>query len=95
MALVTLDVHPLDPNMKTGPTRIMSGPVRIRSVTLDVPYNEFATWLYVGVQGSVTIVEWDGTVITIPGLAAGIWHPIFSLQVNTAGTSATGILWAS
>lgn len=95
MAIVTLDVRPLDPNMKTGPTRIMSGPVRIREVVLDAPYNEFATWLYVGVQGDVTIVEWDGTVITIPGLAAGIWHPIFSIQINTAGTTATGLLWAS
>lgn len=95
MALVTLDVHALDPNMKTGPTRIMSGPVRIRPVVLDTPYNEFATWLYAGVQGDVSIVEWDGTVITIPALAAGVWHPIFSIQVNTAATTATGLLWAS
>ncbi len=91
----SVDVHPLDPNLKTGPTRMMSGPVRIRSVTPGTAYGEFATWLYVGVTGDVSIIEWDGTVITIPGLAAGVWHPIYSVQVNTAGTTATSILWAS
>lgn len=91
----TLDVHPIDPNLKTGPSRIMSGPVRMRTVTLDTPYGEFATWLYVGVTGNVNITEWDGTTITLTGLAAGVWHPIYSVQVNTAGTTATNILWAN
>ena len=93
--LKTLLVPPIDPNLKTGPSRIMSGPVRMRSVTLDTPYGEFATWLYIGVTGDVNITEWDGTTITITGLAAGVWHPIYSVQVNSAGTTATGILWAS
>lgn len=95
MAVITLDVKPLDPNMKTGPTRMMSGPVRMREATLDTPYNEFATWLYVGTSGDVSIIEWDGTTIVIPGLVAGVWHPIFSLQVNSAGTTALDVLWAS
>lgn len=95
MALPTLDVQPIDPNLKTGPSRIMSGPVRMRSVTLDTWYGEFATWLYVGVTGDVNITEWDGTTITLVGLAAGVWHPVYSIQVNTAGTSATDILWGS
>lgn len=96
MSLQTiLNVPPIDPNIKTGPTRIMSGPVRMRTVTLDTAYGEFATWLYVGVSGNVSLIEWDGTSITLIGLAAGVWHPIYSVQVNSAGTTATNILWAS
>lgn len=95
MALNTLDVRPIDPNLKTGPSRIMSGPVRMRQVTADTAYGEFATWLYVGVTGDVSIVEWDGTTIVLTGLAAGVWHPIYSIMVNSSGTTATNILWAS
>lgn len=88
-------VFPIDPNLKTGPSRMMSGPVRMRSATLDTAYGECATWLYVGTTGNVNITEWDGTTITLTGLAAGVWHPVASLQVNTAGTTATSILWGS
>ena len=95
MAAPTVDVKPIDPFLKTGPSRIMSGPVRMRSVTNDVAYGEFATWLYVGVTGDVNIQEWDGTSIVLAGLAAGVWHPIYSLQVYSASTTATNILWGS
>lgn len=95
MALNTLDVKPIDPNLKTGPSRIMSGPVRMRTVTLDAAYGEFATWLYVGVTGDISVVEWDGTTIVLTGLAAGVWHPIYSLMINSVGTTATNICWAS
>lgn len=95
MSLITLDVKKLDPNLKTGPSRIMSGPVRIRSVTPGTPYGEFATWLYCGGTGNVSVILWDGTSITITGLAAGVWHPIYTLGVNSAGTTATNILWGS
>jgi hypothetical protein len=95
MALNILNVQALDPNLKTGPTRVMSGPVRMRAVTPDTAYGEFATWLYVGVTGDVSIVEWDGTTIVLTGLAAGVWHPIYSLMVNSAGTTATNMAWAS
>lgn len=95
MSLSFLDVQPIDPNLKTGPSRIMSGPVRIRTATPDAAYGEFATWLYVGVTGNVNITEWDGTTVTLVGLAAGVWHPIYSVKVNSAGTTASSILWAS
>lgn len=95
MALRVLDVRPLDPNLKTGPSRLMSGPVRMRTVTLDVAYGEFATWLYVGVSGNVSLVEWDGTTILLTGLAAGVFHPIFSLMINSSGTTATNLVWGS
>ena len=95
MALGYVNVLPLDPYLKTGPSRIMSGPCRIKAVTPDTPYGEFATWLYLGAAGDVNITCWDGTTITIVGLVAGVWHPIYSVNVNSAGTTATNMLWAS
>ena len=95
MALNTVNVMPLDPYLKTGPSRIMSGPVRMNTVTPGTPYGEFATWLYVGVTGNVAITCWDGTTVVMVGLAAGVWHPIYSLAVNTASTTATNMLWGS
>lgn len=94
-SLKTLVVPPLDPNLKTGPTRIMSGVARTLVPTLDTPYNEFMTWMYVGVQGDVGYIQWDGTAQTVTNLAAGVWHPIYSIMVTTAGTSATGIVVGS
>ncbi len=96
MALInTLVVPPLDPNNYSGPARVMAGVARMADVVLDTPYGEFARWLYVATAGAVSIVKWDGTNQLIPGLAAGVWHPIYSLSVNTAGTTATGIIWGS
>ncbi len=100
MALIVQDVPPLDPNGYTGPTRVMSGVARTGDVVLDTPYGatgipEYARWLYVGVTGNVSYVKWDGTSQTLVGLAAGIWHPIYSTRINTAGTTATSLVWGS
>jgi hypothetical protein len=94
------DVGPLDPYAYTGPTRVMAGVARTGDVVLDTPYGllgaaEFARWLYVGVTGNVSYVKWDGTSQTLVGLAAGVWHPIYSLLVNSVGTTATSIVWGS
>ena len=95
MSLAVLDIKRLDPYLETGPNRIQSGPVRMRNVTPNTPYGEFAKWLYVGATGNVNITQWDGTTITLVGLAAGVFHPIYSLVVNSSGTTATGIVWGS
>ena len=100
MALPIIDIHPLDGNTFTGPTRTMSGVGRTGDVTLDVPYGalglpEYARWLYVGVTGNVSYVKWDGTTQVLVGLAAGVWHPILSKMVNTTGTTATSLVWGS
>lgn len=99
MALTTINVDALDPSGFTGPTRVMSGVARTGNVTLDTPYNppyaEFARWLYVGVSGNVTYVKWDGTTQLLVGLAAGVWHPIYSIQVNSSGTTASSLVWGS
>lgn len=95
MALKTVNVMPIDSTLKTGPTRMLSGPVRMRTVTLDTAYGEFATWLYVGSSGDVSLVQWDGTTIVLPAMAEGVWHPVYSIMINSSGTSATGLCWAS
>ena len=95
MSITTINVSPIDPYLKTGPSRMMSGPVRMRSATLDTPYGEFATWLYVGTTGNVSITQWDGTTLTFTGLAAGVWHPIASIMVQSSGTTAEQVLYGS
>jgi len=97
MAILRLqDTPPLDPNLKTGPSRIMSGVVRtIDDPTPDVQYGEFMTWLYVGVTGDVSYVKWDGNTQVLLNLAAGVWHPIYSVMINSSGTTATGIVVGS
>lgn len=96
MAFINIEeVPPLDPKGFTGPVRVMSGVARTADVVLDEQYLEFARWLYVGVSGNVTYVKWDGTTQLLVGLVAGIWHPIYSIQVNSAGTTATDLVWGS
>ena len=95
MALNTLLVPPLDPNGFTGPTRVMAGVARTASVVADTAYGEFARWLYVGATGNVSYVKWDGTTQVLVGLAAGVWHPIYSIMVNSSGTTATSLVWGS
>src|SRR4030095_2072853 len=100
MALPTVDVPPLDPYAYTGPVRTMSGVARTDNVVLDTPYGatgtpEFARWLYVGGAGNVEYLKLDGTSQTLIGLVAGVWHPIYSKMINTAGTTATNLVWGS
>ena len=100
MAVQLSQLSPLDPNAYTGPTRVMSGVAKTGDATADQYYGpnnsvEFARWLYAGVTGDVSYTKWDGTTQTLVGLAAGVWHPIFSIKVNSSGTSATDLVWGS
>ena len=95
MAVTTSVISPLDPNLYTGPARLMAGVGRTGTVTADTWYGEFARWLYVGTSGDITYVKWDGTTQALVGVAAGIWHPIYSIQVNSSGTTASNLVWGS
>lgn len=100
MAVQLVNVGALDPNAYTGPTRVMAGVARTGAITLDTMYGangsvEFARWLYAGVTGNVSYRKWDGTDQTLVGLAAGVWHPVFSIMINTTGTTATSLVWGS
>lgn len=96
MALPTvLNVPPLDPYLFTGPSRLVSGIARTGDVTLGTAYGEYARWIYVGATGNISYVKWDGTSQTLSNLAAGVWHPIYSVMINSGGTTATGLVWGS
>lgn len=100
MAYTTSSIPPLDPLAYTGPTRVMSGVARTANVVLDTQYGsggtkEFARWLYVGVTGNVSYVKWDGSTQVLVALAAGVFHPIYSIAINSSGTTATNIVWGS
>lgn len=100
MALPIVIIPPLDPNLFTGPARLMSGVGRTGDVVLDTPYGdtgvpERARWLYVGTTGNVSYVKWDGTTQVLMNMLAGVWHPILSVMINTTGTTATNIVWGS
>ena len=94
----SIDVNKLDPNGATsGPARTVTAVIRTGTVTYDTEYGEFARWVYVGTSGDLAYTKWDGTTETLPNLAAGVWHPICSIKVNTTGTTiaANQLRWGS
>lgn len=100
MPFKPVTVYPLDINLASGVGRILGSMVRSGNVVLDTPHGgdsapEAASMLYVGVTGNVTVVKWDGTTQLYTNLAAGVIHKIASLQINSAGTTATGLIWGS
>lgn len=96
MAYQYYDIGKLDPFIYTGPTRAKAATaVRTLTPTQDVDYGEYMSLLYVGVTGNVSYVKWDGTSQTLNNVAAGIWHRIGTRQINSSGTTATGIVVGS
>jgi len=100
MAVQLVTIPALDPNAYTGPTRVMSGIARTGDAVVNTMYGangsvEFARWLYCGVTGNVSYRKWDGTDQTLVGLAAGVWHPVFTIMINSVGTTATNLVWGS
>jgi len=96
MALIEQQTIPkIDGNTLTGPTRTMSGYARFLTPTLDTAYGEKMRGIYVGVTGDVSFIDLSGNTQTLVGLAPGVIHPIWSLQINSAGTTATSIVVCS
>ena len=88
-------IPPFDGNNFTGPTRATAGVARTMNAVVDVPYGEKMRWLYVGTTGDVSYQKLDGTTQVLLGLAAGVFHPIYSLMINSSGTTATDIVVGS
>lgn len=88
-------IPPIDGNNLTGPTRTMGGYARFLSPTLDQQYGEKMRGIYVGASGNVSFVDLSGNTQVLQGLAAGVIHPVWSLQINSASTTATGIVVCS
>lgn len=93
--LLQQNIPALDPNLFTGPTRATSGPARFLAPTLDVQYGELMRFIYVGTTGNVAFIAPNGNTVTLTGLVAGVFHPIWSLQINSSGTTAANIIVAS
>lgn len=94
---VPISVNNFDPNNATqGPARALSGPVDTGAVTYDVDYG-FARWIYVGTSGDLSYVKYNGATETLPNLAAGLWHPIPSIKINSSGTTiaANQLRWGN
>ena len=96
MSLPFSYVPPLDPNLYTAQVRVLSGPVRTGSVTYNTGFTnsstppgvlEFSRWIYVGTTGDLSYTKWDGTTETLPNLAAGIWHPIYAVNILSVGST--------
>lgn len=96
MALLQIqEIPPLDGFTFTGPTRTMAGVARTLDPSLNVGYGEKMRWLYVGITGNISYVKWDGTTQILIGIAAGVFHPIYSLMINSSGTTAQNIVVGS
>jgi hypothetical protein len=106
MSLPTAFIPPLDPNIYSAQVRVLGGPARTGTVTYDTGFTnsttppgvlEFARWIYVGTTGNLAYTKWDGTTETLPNLAAGIWHPIYAVNVLSVGTTvaANQLRWGS
>ncbi len=106
MSLPYSYIPPLDPNIYTSQVRVLGGPARTGTVTYDLGFTnsstppgvlEFARWIYCGTAGNLAYTKWDGTTETLPNLAAGIWHPIFAVNILTAGSTvaANQLRWGS
>lgn len=48
--------------------------------------------LFVGGAGDVVATLVSGDVVTLTGMAAGIWHPVRVARIHATGTDATGLV---
>lgn len=95
MALQTYSVPPFDFGNWTGPTRAVANYARTGTVVPDTAYGEVARALYIGGAGTLSLVRPDGVTQAFAAVPVGIILPIYSIMVNSAGTSATNLVWLS
>lgn len=99
-------VPPLDPNIYTSQVRVLGGPARTGTVTYNTGFTnsssppgvlEFSRWIYVGTTGDLAYTKWDGTTELLPNIAAGIWHPIYAVNILSTGSTiaAAQLRWGS
>jgi len=79
----------------SNPQRTLTGPIQTGTIVPDTEYGVYANWIYVGTTGTLTYIKWDGSTQLLNGIASGVWHPIHSIMVATAGTTATGLVWGN
>lgn len=67
-------------------------PVNAEAVTPSDAGTHNYRAIYVGASGNVKIDTPNGATVTLVGLAAGVWHPVFTTRIHATGTTATSIL---
>lgn len=91
-----VEVDNYTPNL-SNPIRSLAGVTKGGTVTYDTIYGAgvYARWMYVGTTGSVTFNLIDGTSMTLPNMAGGVWHPVWSVSIATSGTTvaANQLFW--
>lgn len=76
----------------------------MNSTTLNVPYHytpitpsnltdfpSLTRGIYVASEGDISVVRYDGTVVTFSNVAAGSVLPVSARRVNASGTTASGL----
>jgi len=91
MAIQQREISKYDPYSNTGEERTIGPAKEVFSITLDQEFASISRGLLIGVAGNVAVKFLNGNEKTIP-LTAG-WHPIEVIQVNTTGTTATGLFY--
>lgn len=77
--------------VKQGSVKTSDCAVGARPVSFNSRFQP-SRGLYVGATGSVSVIMSTGDAVTFNSLAAGVIHPISVIQVNSSGTTATGII---
>jgi hypothetical protein len=58
----------------------------------NITLSRITRGIYIGASGNISVIfADDNSVVTLVGLAAGMWHPMQVQQINQTGTTATGI----
>jgi hypothetical protein len=58
----------------------------------DVTLSRITRGVYVGTSGDINVLGGDdNTPVVIPGLAAGMWHPMQVQKILQTSTTAAGI----
>lgn len=100
------EINALDAGLYTDPQNRWQGPpIKMHSMQMadfDKPLGqgtqrrgEIASHLFVGNSGDVEIVDADGNVHLLENMIQGRWHKMIFQQINSANTTATGLIWGS
>lgn len=96
MTIPALSVCNLDPQGNINElVRALGAPILTGTVSTDTDFGQYGRWLYVGTTGNLSYVKWDGTTQALANIAAGVWHPIAAVRVNSSGTTAGSLVWGA
>ncbi len=81
------------PNIDSTDPVIGAEVANISSTDATPTLSPIARRLYVGVAGDVKVDLADGSTVTMPTMAGGVWHFVAVKKVYKVGTAATGLVF--